>query len=193
MNGNLVRESDMKMVMLLVAMGCVLVAPLGAQIKVGDYLQIYIRGVPACEKPKVEGQFVVGETGTIKIPLADVSVMAKGLSAEKLARKIEAVFREAEIYTRPNIEVITADAPLKSGAQVSVGGEVERSGPVAYRPGMTLVQAIHAAGGIGTFGSKKRVFVTRGKKRWTIDLRTAEGQRFPLMNGDTIEVDATKW
>ncbi len=57
---------------------------------------------------------------------------------------------------------------------------------------MTLLQAVQAAGDLNPFGSKKRLFVTRGDQRCVIDLRGAKGQSFALQSGDTIVVDRRK-
>ena len=170
-----------------------LALPVRAEIKVGDSLQLVIRGVPAGEKAMVEGHYVVGKSGTIQIPLAEVPVKAAGLSAEALARRIEAVFRNEQIYTRPSIQILTkaTDDP-RASAQVSVGGQVRRPGGVKFRNGMTLLQAVQGAGDLNPFGSKRRIFVTRGKQRWVVDLRTAKGQAFPVQSGDTIVVDQRK-
>ncbi len=168
---------------------CALASPVRSEIKAGDSLQILIRGVPSAEKPKVEGQYVVGKSGTIKIPLTRKMVTAAGLNAEKLAREIERVYREAEIYTQPSIEVITKEIEPPGGARVSVGGQVRRPGAVAFRNGMTLLQAVQAAGDLTAFGNKKRVYLTRGKKRWAIDMREQKGQGVLLQADDTIEVD----
>jgi protein involved in polysaccharide export with SLBB domain len=183
----------MKRIMLSLLVLCAWISPLRGEIKAGDSLQILIRGVPVGEKSKVEGHYVVGRSGSIKVPLADVMVRAQGLTAETLARKIEDVYRKAEIYTHPCIEVLTKaiEGPLP-GAEVSVGGHVRRAGPVKFRNGMTLLQAVQAAGDLDPFGSKRRVFVTRGEKRWVADLRSPKGQSFALQSGDTIVVDRRK-
>jgi protein involved in polysaccharide export with SLBB domain len=162
---------------------------LHAEIKVGDTLQIYLKGVPASEKPKVDGRYVVGESGTIRVPLADVSLKAAGLTGEQLARKMEAVFRTAEIYTRPTVEVVTNDAPEPAAARVSVGGQAKRAGVVAFRPGMTVVQAIQAAGDMTPFGTKKRITVERDGKVIKLDLRQPAARNFKLRVDDTIVVD----
>lgn len=162
--------------------------PLGAEIRVGDSLQIFLKGVPASEQSKVEGRYVVGESGTIRVPLADVSVQAAGLTGEQLARKIEAVYRAEEIYSRPTIEVVTNDDPVAAQAQVSVGGQVKRAGAVPFRPGMTVLQAIQAAGDMTPFGTKKRVTIERRGKRIKLDLRQGAARSFKLQVDDTIVV-----
>ena len=177
----------MKVVMMIVlAFGLL---PAGAEIKVGDNLKIYLKGVPAPEKAKVDGAYVVGKSGSIRIPLADVSVSAAGLNGEQLARKIEAVFREAQIYTKPTIEVVTNDVTASTEAQVSVGGKVVRPGPQAFRPGLTIVQAIQAAGDMTMWGTKKRVYVERNKERFTLDLRKGAHRSFKLLANDVVTVN----
>lgn len=163
--------------------------PCGAEIRVGDNLQLILKGVPAAEKAKVDGAYVVGASGSIRIPLADVSVRAVGLNGEQLARKIEAVFREAQIYTKPTIEVVTNDVVGATQAQVSVGGQVKRPGPQPFRPGLTIVQAIQAAGDMTMWGTRKRVQVERNGKRFTLDLRKGDHRNFKLLANDTITVD----
>jgi protein involved in polysaccharide export with SLBB domain len=112
------------------------------------------------------------------IPMADVEIRAQGLSAEALARVFEKVFRTAKIYTHPNIEVLTKgiEAP-NLGAEVSVGGHVRTPGPIRYRNAMSLIQSIQATGYLNPFGRKRRVYVTRGKGNWVVDMRTVEGPR----------------
>lgn len=76
-----------------------------------------------------------------------------------------------------------------SGPMLSVRGPVKRPGPVAFRPGMTLLQAVQAAGGVTEFGSRQRIFLTRRNARIRLDLRKAWHQSYPVEPGDRIEVD----
>ena len=106
-----------------------------------------------------------------------------------MARKIEAVYRAAEIYTKPTIEVVTNDITAPTQAQVSVGGKVNRPGPQPIRPGLTIVQAIQAAGDMTMWGTKKRVYIERGGKRFALDLRKGDHRNFKLLANDTVTVD----
>ena len=160
-----------------------------AEIRVGDTLQIIIKGVPADEKPRIDGKYVVGGAGTIRLPILDADHPAAGKTGEKLARSIERAYREAEVYTSPTIEVITNDVAPPAAAMVSVGGEVKRPGPVPFRPGMTIVQLIQAAGDMTIYGTKKRVYVTRGRKTFELDLRKDAHRHFEMMGDDTVVVD----
>ena len=72
---------------------------------------------------------------------------------------------------------------------VSIGGQVKRPGPVPFQPGMTLLQVIQAAGDLTIFGTKKRIYLTRGRERFKLDLRKPEHQAYPVKAGDTVVVD----
>ncbi|MGJ8694766.1 MAG: polysaccharide biosynthesis/export family protein [Verrucomicrobiaceae bacterium] len=166
-----------------------LTCTLSAAIRPGDLLIVSVKGVPAEEQSTIDGEYPVGKDGRIKVPLADVMINAQGLENEQLARAIEEVYKSAGIYVRPTITVKSNVEVAKDRSLVSVGGRVKRAGPVPFRSGMTLLQAIQAAGDLDMFGTKKRIFVTRGKKAWKFDLRKKEHQQFKLEAEDTIVVD----
>lgn len=159
-----------------------------AVIKTGDVLVLSIKGVPEAEQGSIEGEYVVGKDGQIKVPIADVMVSARGLEFEELARAVENAYKKAGIYSRPTITV-RGDSSTPSRLIVSVGGRVRRAGSIPFRSGMTLLQAIQAAGDMDQFGTKKRIYVTRGKEAWKMDLRKKEVQQFKLKPEDTIVVD----
>ena len=163
--------------------------PLHGGIRVGDSVRIIIRGVPADEKPKVDGNYVVGKQGTIRLPILDLNHSAAGKTGEQLARSIEKAYRDAEVYSTPTIEVVTNDEAPPAVATVSIGGEVKSPGPVPFRPGMTIVQLIQAAGDMTMFGTKKRVDVTRGKETFRLDLRKSSHRLFEMKVDDTVVVD----
>ena len=47
-----------------------------AAIQAGDRLMITIKGVPTSEQGTINGEYIVGRDGRIKIPLADVLLNA---------------------------------------------------------------------------------------------------------------------
>ncbi len=47
-------------------------------IKVGDAVEVALRGVPAAEQAKVNGQFRVRDDGSIRIPIINVNIQAAG-------------------------------------------------------------------------------------------------------------------
>lgn len=166
-----------------------LISPAFAAIQAGDALSITIKGVPASEQAAINGKYIVGKNGQLKVPLADVIVSATGLDHDQLSRSIENVYKKSQIYARPVITVESLAEVAPSRITVSVGGMVKRAGPVAYHPGMTLLQAIQGAGDMTMFGTKKRIFLTRGKVAKKLDLRKKEHQQFKLEAGDAIVVD----
>jgi protein involved in polysaccharide export with SLBB domain len=126
------------------------------------------------------------------LPLLRPGIKASGLSSARLARDIEKAYRDAEIYVNPRINVISNkdEAAQQIDAQiVTVGGFVGGPGPIPYTRGMTLFEAVAAAGGAGTFGSDKRVEIhRRGVKVGVYNIRIAKDMKVPVYPGDTIKV-----
>lgn len=116
-------------------------------------------------------------------------VRAAGLKPEILVKTLEARYRGAQIYTNPTFQVV-ADAGVGGldEAMVHVAGQVGRNGPVKFNRGMTLFQAIAAAGGPSAFGTMKRVKVLRGGQQRIYDLTELQNMQIPLEPNDTIEV-----
>lgn len=77
--------------------------------------------------------------------------------------------------------------------EVSVGGFVKRPGPVDFGEGMTLGDAIKAAGGATPFGSARRVQLLRDGKRYIYDMRNPTHRQVGLMAGDSISVPQKIW
>ena len=42
------------------------------------------------------------------------------------------------------------------------------------------------------FGTRKRIFLTRGSKKWVLDLRDPKMERFKLESDDVLVVDRKK-
>lgn len=70
---------------------------------------------------------------------------------------------------------------------VQVKGYVEQEGNVPYREGMTLLQAIVAAGDIKDFGSRT-IRLTRDGKTGTYDYFNARDREILLKPGDSLLV-----
>jgi protein involved in polysaccharide export with SLBB domain len=171
---------------LLLALGFTPV--LGQQIQVGKGIRISISGVPLDEKGRVDGDYRVADNGTINMPFIG-AVRAAGLKPESLAATLEARYRGAEIYRNPTFQVVS---DLEGGgleeAVVHIGGQVGQRGRVKYLRGLTLWQAIQAAGGPTMFGTIKRVTVLRNGKQTTYDLTELKNMEILLEPNDMIEV-----
>ncbi|MFT4175701.1 MAG: polysaccharide biosynthesis/export family protein [Luteolibacter sp.] len=175
-----------------------LVAAFSAQamaqlIAPGRAIQITIQGVPVEEKSKVDAMYPVAENGTINMPYIGV-IRAAGMRTDQLAASIQARYKAEGIYTNPTIQVMSDSIDSTIVDQmVHVGGQVRRTGQVKYSPGLTLYQAIQAAGGATEFGSMKRIKLIRAGKQLQYDLTKAQFMAVPVQPNDTIEVPQKNW
>ncbi len=170
-----------------------MIAPAMSQIEAGSSVQITIMGVPGEEKAKIDAIYPVSESGTVNLPFIN-PVRAAGLRPETLAASIQNAYKAAQIYTDPTIQVISTREGAGVREQVvHVGGQVRRTGPVAYQKNLTIYQAVQAAGGATEFGSLKRVKLYRAGKTQTYDLTNPQFMRVPLQPDDTLEVPQKNW
>mgnify|MGYP002037505179 CR=1 FL=1 len=157
------------------------------QIEAGGAIQITIQGVPVAEQGRINGGYPVSDKGFITMwKIGDIKVA--GVVPEALARKIEAAYREAEIYTSPVIQIIADSSDNLTLHVVTVGGKVRAPGPKPFRRGMTLYQAVMSAGGPTEFGAINRVSLYRNGKRYIYDLHKGEHKLLKLYPRDTIDI-----
>jgi polysaccharide export outer membrane protein len=172
---------------MLMALACAALPVLG-QIQVGKSITITVSGIPTEEKGRIDGPYPVADNGTVNLPFIG-EVRAAGLKPEILAKTLEARYRSAQIYRNPTFQVV---ADVAGGAldeaMIHVAGQVGRNGPVKYNRGMTLFQAIAAAGGPTPFGTMKRVKILRAGQQRQYDLTELQNMQIPLEPNDTIEV-----
>jgi protein involved in polysaccharide export with SLBB domain len=71
---------------------------------------------------------------------------------------------------------------------VTVGGQAKRPGPVKYTRGLTLYNAVQAAGGATEFGSMFRVRLLRGNQLKEYDLHQTKFMNLLVEPNDTIEI-----
>jgi polysaccharide export outer membrane protein len=164
------------------------VVPVFGQIQIGKSITITVLGIPAEEKGRIDGAYPVSESGTVNMPFIG-QVRAAGLKPEVLASTLEARYRGAQIYRNPTFQVVAnVEGGALDEAMVHVGGQVGRPGPVKFTRGLTLYQAIQAAGGPTPFGTQKRVKILRAGKQRQYDLTQLQFMQIPLEPSDTIEV-----
>ena len=161
--------------------------PLFAQIEAGKAIQITISGVPSEEKGRIDGIYPVSDAGFINMPFID-TVRAAGLRNEDLAVALQSRYKSLGIYTNPTIQVISNTGNSINEQTVYLGGQVRGPGPKAFTKGLTLYQAIQAAGGATEFGSMKRVKLFRGGRQTMYDLTKSQFMNIPVQPNDTIEV-----
>jgi polysaccharide export outer membrane protein len=160
-----------------------------AGLEAGEQINLTLRGVESAEQQKITGIYRIGESGGVRLPLLDALVTARGLTPEQFARAAEAAYRAAGIYERPAIEVETLQGKdQQSVAVISVGGQVRRAGDSPFRKGMTVIQAIDAAGGRNDFGGRN-LFLLRDGKQVCLDFTNLAHKNIVLRPGDSIQVE----
>lgn len=152
----------------------------------GDTLQIYVEG-----KPNLSETVPVRPDGRISIPLVQ-DVMAEGKTPAELAGAIE---KELERYVRnPDVTVIVRSFQGTYSNEVRIVGQAVKPQALPYRAGMTLLDALTAAGGLTPYAAGNRAELVRrvnGKQKvYRIYLGSLLNgsieDNAPLQPGDTI-------
>lgn len=168
------------------------------RITSGDTLTITIKGVPQEEQAQINGMYPVTSSGRIKIPYIDGYIAANGRSAEAVARSIEGAYKSAKIYNNPTISITFENLKKQQDEIdrvkkfVTLSGELGRPGPIPYRPGMTLNEAVFS-GAPTTFGATNRVELLRNGKKYKYDMRNAQHMMLKVYPNDQIKVPQKNW
>ena len=161
-------------------------------VKKNSVIEIAVMGVPPGEQSRINQIYPVDANGNIRMWEIG-TIRAAGLSPTALAQKIESSYKSAQIYTSPTILVKTNSEGEKVNELVTMAGKVNSPGPIQWVRGMTLAQAIAAAGGPNTFGTTKRVSIYREGKKYELSPLTVDKHKLELVYpNDTIEIDQVK-
>lgn len=118
----------------------------------GDTLQVFV-----WRNPELSSTVPVRPDGKISTPLVE-DMIAVGKTPSQLARDIEQVLGE---YVRsPQVNIILTQA-VSTFSQVKVIGQVANPQALPYREGMTVLDAVLAAGGLGPYAAGNRAKVVR--------------------------------
>jgi polysaccharide export outer membrane protein len=118
----------------------------------GDVIQIFV-----WRSPELSVTVPVRPDGKISSPLVEDEV-AVGKTPSQLARDIET--RLAEYVRTPQVNVIIT-APANAFNQVKVIGQVHSPRSLAYRAGMTALDAVLETGGLTEFAAGNRAILVR--------------------------------
>jgi polysaccharide export outer membrane protein len=118
----------------------------------GDTLNVFV-----WRNPELSVTVPVRPDGKISTPLVE-DMTAVGKTPAQLGRDIEVVL--AEYVKQPHVNIIV-QVPASAYSQIRVVGQVTRPSPVAYREGMTVLDALLAVGGLTPFASGNRAKVVR--------------------------------
>jgi polysaccharide biosynthesis/export protein len=159
----------------------------------GDTLQVFV-----WRNPELTSTVPVRPDGKISTPLVE-DMVAVGKTPSQLARDIEKVLGE---YVRsPQINVIVTQ-PTSAFSQIKVIGEVARPQSIAYRDGLTVLDAVLAVGGLGPFAAGNRSKIVRNTKGKSTEIKVKladlvnDGdmrQNIALQPGDVIVIPQSRF
>lgn len=159
----------------------------------GDSLNVFV-----WRNPELTVTVPVRPDGKVSTPLVE-DMVAVGKTPAELARDIEAVL--AEYVKQPQVNIIVQTA-ASAFSQVKVVGQVARPTALAYREGMTVLDAILEVGGLGTFaaGNRAKVVRTENGKQVEIKVRLDDllnkgdlKHNLALMPGDVLVVPESRF
>ena len=118
----------------------------------GDTIQVFV-----WRNPELSVTVPVRPDGKVSTPLNE-DMVAVGKTPSQLARDIEQ--RLSEFVRSPTVNIIVSN-PMGAYSQVKVIGQVKSPQNVAFREGMTVLDAVLAVGGVTDFGAPGRTKVVR--------------------------------
>lgn len=148
--------------------------PPGHRLSQGEKIRVAV-----FNEQQLSGEFEIDGLGNIPMPLVGLVPAAGRTSAELEADIIRLLKGRYLVDPKVSIEVTSA-------LPIYVIGEVKSVGPIAYKPGLTVVSAVALAGGYTARANSRYVEVRRagaGKKE-TVDMVS----NAPIFPGDVIEV-----
>jgi polysaccharide export outer membrane protein len=107
----------------------------------------------------------------------------------------------AEYIRSPQVSVIVTQ-PASLFSQVKVVGQVRTPTPLAYRQGMTVLDALLAVGGLADFAAGNRAKIVRSENGKTEEIRIKAddllnkgdmSQNRELKPGDVLVVPESRW
>ena len=146
--------------------------------------------VTVWKEQNFSGPHSVRPDGMISMPLLG-DIQAAGLTPMQLSDDIS---KRLKKYV--NDPLVTVSVQQINSKHIYIVGQVLRVGPLALVAGMTPLQALASAGGLGPFANEKHIYILRkvsGKEEkipfnYKTALKTGNMQGIQLAPGDTIVV-----
>lgn len=146
--------------------------------------------VTVFKEPTLSGGLLVRPDGMISMPLLG-DIKASDKTPLQLANEISLKLKK--YIQDPNVTVVLSQINSK---KVYLIGEIGKTGPIEMTPGMTLLEAIATAGGLGPYANAKKIYILRneGGKQQKIPVQYKKALRgnsalnLILHPGDTIVV-----
>jgi protein involved in polysaccharide export with SLBB domain len=139
---------------------------------------------------ELDGVHRISEEGEINVPLIG-RVKVAGMTVEEAAEVLRSRFADG-FLNHPEVSVFVKELHSR---KIHVLGEVKRSGSFPYEPGMSIIEALTYAGGLGNLANSNGVRVTRsegGSERHFVvrvdRIRNGDAPNFVLLPGDIVFV-----
>lgn len=160
----------------------------------GDTIRVDVWQNPELSMPAIP----VLPDGKFSTPLVR-DMVAVGKTSAELARDIEQVLSE---YVRSPQVTVTVVNAVSALSQVKVIGQVRQPQAIAYREGMTVLDAVLAVGGLAEFAAGNRAKLLRTEDGRQREIRVRLGrllndgdlsQNHPLLPGDVLLVPESRF
>lgn len=153
----------------------------------GDSFEVKVYG-----EADLSGTYQIGQDGEVDFPFIG-RVKVATLMPEQVADELEVRLRDGGFLKSPEVSVLVKEYRSK---RVSVLGAVKNPGTFPLSAGMTVVQAISAAGGFTPLASRNDTVVTRKNaagepKRIRVavdEVTAARAEDIELVAGDIVFV-----
>lgn len=152
----------------------------GYRLRAADQIAVSLRGIPE----PADYEFIIPDDGYINLPYIS-PIQAIGLTVSELQRLVRDRYIEEQIYRQLSVNVFMATQ------HYFVRGEVRGPGRFPLTSGMTVLQAIAAAGGYTEFANPRRVEIIRAGETISGNARQMEQnpeEDFLVKAGDVIIV-----
>ena len=144
-------------------------------IQVGDRLTVTVY-----DEPNLNGVYDVTPSGNVNLPLIG-AVRAVDKTTVDLQREIADLYKAGKFLQEPKVTVAVVDY-----RPIYIFGEVAKPGTYPYRPGLNLLTAVTAAGGLTYRGSRDKVYLQRsGEQVWN---EYPQLSSVTIMPGDLIRI-----
>lgn len=158
------------------------------QVGPGDVVEVFVVG-----EEKLPKEYEVQPDGSLDFPYTK-GIKVAGLEPRQIASAIRDQLVEAKFLVNPQVQVKIKQFNSK---KIQIIGQVAKPGPLPYQDGMTLVQAISAAGWFTPLADTNHVqiirIVTANKSvnaLVSVDAITDNARPdVKLQQGDTIKVN----
>ncbi len=158
------------------------------QVGPGDVVEVTIVG-----EEKLPKEYDVQPDGTLDFPYLK-AIKVAGLEPREIAKKLREELVEAKYLVDPQVQV---KVKAYNSKKIQIIGQIAKPGPLAYQDGMTLVQAISAAGWFTPLADTNHVQIIRHvppnrtvNAIVSVDAITDNARSdVKLQQGDTIKVD----